>query len=110
MHCRDTHYIAGIVRAGTTDFGVIRKQVDMLRSLKLPSLVAWSQNDEFMEEEIPRELARLCHPGPRLAFAGGGHNVQKTRAEQVAGALTRWIEDVLTEDTEGEQQSTQSLP
>ncbi|KAE9280132.1 hypothetical protein PF001_g24376 [Phytophthora fragariae] len=59
------------------------------RSLKLPSLVAWSQNDEFMEEEIPRELARLCHPGPRLAFAGGGHNVQKTRAEQVAGALTR---------------------
>ncbi|KAE9023634.1 hypothetical protein PR002_g11675 [Phytophthora rubi] len=104
------HYIAGIVRAGTTDFGVIRKQVDMLRSLKLPSLVAWSQNDEFMEEEIPRELARLCHPGPRLAFAGGGHNVQKTRAEQVAGALTRWIEDVLTEDTEGEQQSTQSLP
>lgn len=82
----------------------------MLRRQKLPSLVAWSQNDEFMEEEIPLELARLCHPGPRLAFAGGGHNVQKTRAEQVAGALAKWIEDVLGEDGAGDQQLTQSLP
>ncbi|KAG6621333.1 Serine protease [Phytophthora cinnamomi] len=103
------HYVAGLVRAGTTDFGVIREQVDTLRRQKLPSLVAWSQNDEFMEEEIPLELARLCYPGPRLAFAGGGHNVQKTRAEQVAGALTKWIQNVLAEDDEGEQHSTQSL-
>ncbi|EEY69929.1 serine protease family S33, putative [Phytophthora infestans T30-4] len=93
------HYIAGLVRAGTTDFNVIREQVDMLRKRKMPSLVAWSQNDEFMEEEIPVELARLCHPGPRLKFARGGHNVQKTRADQIADALSRWIEEVL--DKEG---------
>ncbi|GMF46912.1 unnamed protein product [Phytophthora fragariaefolia] len=104
------HYIAGLVRAGTTDFDVIREHVDMLRGFKLPTLVAWSLNDEFMEKEVPIELAMLCHPGPRLAFAGGGHNVQKTRAEQIAIALTKWIEDVLAEDYEGEQQATQNLP
>jgi len=105
------HYVAGLVRAGTTDFRVVREQVEMLRGLKFPALVAWSQNDEFMEEEeIPVELAGLCHAGPRLAFAGGGHNVQKTRAEQVASAMTRWIEGVLAEDGEAEQLPTRLLP
>ncbi|GMF12923.1 unnamed protein product [Phytophthora lilii] len=103
------HYIAGVVRAGTTDFGGIRQQVDMLRGRQLPSLIAWSQNDEFMEKEIPVELASLCHPGPRLAFVGGGHNVQKTRAEQIAAAMSRWIEDVLAEKYQ-EPQPTQSVP
>ncbi|KAL4167656.1 hypothetical protein KRP22_013140 [Phytophthora ramorum] len=104
------HYMAGLIRAGTTDFGVIREQVNALRELKLPSLVAWSQNDEFMEEDIPIELARLCYPGPRLAFASGAHNVQKTRAEQIAEAVSKWIEEVSADENEGEQQPTQQLP
>ncbi|KAL4147482.1 hypothetical protein PRNP1_011238 [Phytophthora ramorum] len=104
------HYMAGLIRAGTTDFGVIREQVNALRELKLPSLVAWSQNDEFMEEDIPIELARLCYPGPRLAFASGAHNVQKTRAEQIAAAMSKWIEEILADENEGEQQPTQQLP
>ncbi|KAG1686200.1 hypothetical protein DVH05_007082 [Phytophthora capsici] len=102
------HYIAGLVRAGTTDFNVIRDQVDTLRSAKLPSLVAWSQNDEFMEEEIPQELAQLCHSGPRLAFAGGGHNVQKTRAEEIAEEMNKWMQSVLN-GGEAEMQTTKYL-
>ncbi|KAG3144349.1 hypothetical protein PI126_g14215 [Phytophthora idaei] len=106
------HYIAGLVRAGTTDFSVIREQVNTLQELEMPALVAWSQNDEFMEEEIPVELARLCYPGPRIAFANGGHNVQKTRAEQIADALSKWTEQVLSIDKkdQAKEQLIQLLP
>ncbi|ETN05447.1 hypothetical protein PPTG_23511 [Phytophthora nicotianae INRA-310] len=104
------HYLAGLVRAGTTDFNVIRKQVDILRELKIPTLAAWSQNDVFMEEEIPVELARLCSPGPRLVFAKGGHNVQKTRAEQIGNALSKWIEEVVDEEDHAKEQPIQLLP
>ncbi|OWY94630.1 Serine protease [Phytophthora megakarya] len=104
------HYIAGLVRAGTTDFSVIREHVDMLRRLKIPSLVAWSLSDEFMEKEIPAELAELCYAGPRLAFEGGGHNVQKTRAEQIAVSMKTWIEKVLNEEEEAQKEPTQQFP
>ncbi|KAL3672786.1 hypothetical protein V7S43_002076 [Phytophthora oleae] len=103
------HYIAGLMRAATTGFGVIGDQVKILRAAKLPSLVAWSQNDELMEEEISAELAQMCHFGPRLAFAGGGHNVQKTRAEQVADEMSKWVQEVLNGE-EAEMQPTQYLP
>lgn len=103
------HYLSGLIRAGTTDFNVIRAQVDQLQRLKLPALLAWSENDEFMEHNIPTELATLCHRGPRLAFAGGGHNIQKTRAEQISTAMVEWVERILAEEEEHGQQ-IQHLP
>ncbi|RLN95418.1 hypothetical protein BBJ28_00003494 [Nothophytophthora sp. Chile5] len=102
-------FVAAVVRAGTTDFAVIRQQVAALRSLRMPMLVAWAQNDEYVQEEIPTELARLCQADVRLAFVDGGHNIQKTRAEQVAVAMNKWVEGVLsTSSDEGlrEQRKT----
>lgn len=96
-HAPPEHYVAGVVRAGTTDFGVVREHVELLRRARLPALMAWSQSDEYMEREIPEELARLGPPGPRLAFRGGGHNIQKTRAEQLAAALRDWTDAVLAD-------------
>ncbi|RLN58798.1 hypothetical protein BBJ28_00004412 [Nothophytophthora sp. Chile5] len=103
------HYLAGLVRAGTTDFSVVREQVDELRRLRTPTFIAWSQNDEYMEAEIPEELAKLCHAGPRIAFAGGGHNIQKTRTEQLAVAMAEWIERIVADENE-EEQPTHLLP
>lgn len=95
-HAPPEHYVAGVVRAGTTDFDVIREHAQMLRAKGLPALMAWSQSDEYMEHEIPEELARIGPLGPRFAFLGGGHNIQKTRADQLATVLQEWTKNVIT--------------
>ncbi|GMF12921.1 unnamed protein product [Phytophthora lilii] len=104
-------FVAAVVRAGTTDFKQTREQVALLNRLKLPPFVAWSQSDEYIQEDIPTELGRLCYPGPRFAFAGGGHNIQKTRVEPIAVALNDRIADVLScESAQSDKQQTQFLP
>lgn len=89
-----SHFVAGIVRAGTTDFQVIADHV-LATKTTIPSFIAWSSSDEYMEDEIPMELARMCHPGPRFAFTGGGHNIQKTRADFLADEVSKWVQQVL---------------
>ncbi|KAG1686203.1 hypothetical protein DVH05_007085 [Phytophthora capsici] len=76
----------------------------------MPTLVAWSKSDEYIQEEIPRELGELCYSGPRLAFTGGGHNIQKTRVDLIATAINEWIWDVLNNTAGSEIQKTQNLP
>lgn len=91
-----SHYVAGVVRAGTTDFQLISDHVHVIARKQTPTFIAWSQNDEYMELEIPVELARKCYPGgPRIAFTGGGHNIQKTRAPSLASAITKWMQSVV---------------
>ncbi|KAJ8575126.1 hypothetical protein ON010_g4088 [Phytophthora cinnamomi] len=104
-------FIAAVVRAGTTDFDLVREQVALLSSLNLPTLIAWSQSDEYIQEEVPLELEQLSYAGPRLAFAGGGHNIQKTRVEPIADAINGWIADVLSnEHVLVNKNTTQFLP
>ncbi|KAG7391668.1 hypothetical protein PHYBOEH_006631 [Phytophthora boehmeriae] len=104
------HYLAGLIRAATTDFDLVREQVKMLERAQMPTFLAWSRSDEFMEKEIPEELAELCHSGPRLAFEGGGHNIQKTRAEPISTVLSEWVERVLAGDyVEDEKEATRYL-
>ncbi|GAB9471382.1 hypothetical protein Gpo141_00008597 [Globisporangium polare] len=96
-----SHFVAGIVRAGTTDFAVITDHVHATKDTT-PALLAWSKSDEYMEEAIPQELAKLCHPmGPRIAFAGGGHNIQKTRADVLAVEVVQWVCNVLNDSDDG---------
>ena len=61
-----------------------------LDRLKLPTFVAWTQDDPFIEEAISERLYWRCPAGPRVCFAAGGHNLQKTRAVELAEALTGW--------------------
>ncbi|RLN95417.1 hypothetical protein BBJ28_00003495 [Nothophytophthora sp. Chile5] len=103
-------FVGAVMRAGTTDFALIREQVAALGNLQIPTLIAWSQRDEHIQIEVPEELGRLCHAGPRIAFAGGGHNIQKTRAEQVAAALKEWIERVVAGEEAKEMMATRCLP
>ncbi|KAG7391673.1 hypothetical protein PHYBOEH_006636 [Phytophthora boehmeriae] len=103
-------FVAAVVRAGTTDFELMREQVALLRTLGMPTLVAWSQSDEYIQEEIPRELERLCYTGPRLSFASGGHNIQKTRADQIAPVLNSWVANVLSGTAVKSSADIQQLP
>jgi pimeloyl-ACP methyl ester carboxylesterase len=54
---------------------------------KGPTLSAWAEDDTFIEREVFEEHAAALPPGPRLKWAEGGHNIQKTRAVEVAEAL-----------------------
>lgn len=59
--------------------------------LAVPTLVAWCEDDPLVEPAVSEELAAACPPGPRLAFAEGGHNLQKTCAVEIGASLARWI-------------------
>ncbi len=62
-----------------------------MRALRIPTLVAWSEDDRVVERSVSRGLAALSPPGPRLAFPTGGHNIQKTQAVELGAALrTLW--------------------
>ena len=58
-----------------------------LETLRVPTLTAFADDDPFIEPEIQEELAARVPLGPRLRWAAGGHNVQKSHAREVADAL-----------------------
>lgn len=70
-----------------TSFDEHRENV---RALHVPTLVAWCDDDPLIEADIAAELAAACPNGPRLHFPAGGHNPQKTHADELAQALITW--------------------
>lgn len=62
-----------------------------VRSLALPTAVAWAQDDPLIEAEIMTELADACPSGPRLPFETGGHNIQKSQAAPIAQAIRSMV-------------------
>ena len=52
-----------------------------------PTLVAFCRDDHLLDEAIAEELARHIPGARRLAFPTGGHNLQKTRAPELAAAI-----------------------
>lgn len=87
------YFTAGLVRCTTANYQLFATHLQ--QSHALPSFFAWAQNDVFLEEAIVLHASAACHPGPRLAFEKGGHNLQKTRATILADKLTNWITDVI---------------
>jgi pimeloyl-ACP methyl ester carboxylesterase len=60
-------------------------------ALRVPTLIAWADDDPLVEPAIAEELAAVLPAGPRLRFASGGHNIQKTRADELGAAMLEWI-------------------
>ncbi|KAI9983580.1 hypothetical protein PInf_007645 [Phytophthora infestans] len=98
------YFTAGIVRCATADFPLFAKHLEKNRSL--PSFLAWAKDDALIEEEIFMNVSAVCHPGPRLAFEKGGHNVQKTKATFLAEELTDWMNNVVRGREQSEVYST----
>ncbi len=66
------------------DFALLRRSV----SAALPrTLLAYAKDDHMIETHISEELARALSHARVLAFDSGGHNLQKTRAAELARAL-----------------------
>ena len=79
------HAIASVV---SLDFGAQRTRT---QRISVPMLLAWAEDDAFVESEISQEMAEACPSGPRLAFPTGGHNIQKTRAKEIGATLQEWV-------------------
>ena len=52
-----------------------------------PTLVAYAQDDPLVQTWVSEELAAAMPDARVLAFAQGGHHLQKTRAEELARAV-----------------------
>ncbi|KAG6621327.1 putative serine protease family S33 [Phytophthora cinnamomi] len=98
------YFTAGIVRCATADFALFAQHLEKNRSL--PSFLAWAKDDALIEEDIFLDVGAVCHPGPRLAFERGGHNVQKTKASFLADELAAWMQNVVQGKERGEVYST----
>lgn len=70
--------------AGALDFDEVARAHDAVR---VPTLVAWAQDDPLIEPEVPLDISRRVPEGPRLSWPTGGHNIQKTHAAELGAAL-----------------------
>ena len=61
-----------------------------LAALRKPTLVAWALDDPLVEPAIGDALYWAAPAGPRVRFPTGGHNIQATRATELAQALSAW--------------------
>ncbi len=62
----------------------------LMAELRSPTMVAWADDDPMVEPCISRDLASAVPDGPRLSWARGGHNIQKSRATELAAAISAW--------------------
>lgn len=73
-----------LLDAASFDFGEHRAN---LAAMRAPALVAWAIDDPVIPRRTFEALAGMVPPGPRLEFADGGHNPQKTHAVELAAAI-----------------------
>jgi pimeloyl-ACP methyl ester carboxylesterase len=71
---------------GSVDFDLLAAAA---RSLQLPVLAVSARDDHLRQPSIQDELAAVFPDAERLVFGSGGHHLQKTRANEVAAAVTR---------------------
>ncbi len=62
-------------------------QAAHVAALRQPTLLAWADDDAFIEPAVFEQLAAALPAGPRLRWPTGGHNLQKSHAEELARAL-----------------------
>lgn len=67
-----------------TDFRLLRRAV---AGPLPPTLLAYSRDDPMIETWISEEMAQAMASARVLAFDEGGHNLQKTRAAELAAAI-----------------------
>jgi pimeloyl-ACP methyl ester carboxylesterase len=65
-----------------------------LAALRKPTLVAWALDDRIVEPAIGDALYWAAPVGPRVRFPTGGHNIQATRAVELAQAIATWADSL----------------
>jgi pimeloyl-ACP methyl ester carboxylesterase len=65
-----------------------------LAGMRAPTMVAWAIDDPVISVGTFQALAEAVPAGPRLEFADGAHNVQKTHARDIADAMAGFLATV----------------
>lgn len=74
---------------GAADFALMRRAV----AGPLPrTIVAYAEDDHMIETHVSEELARALPRARVIAFPEGGHNLQKTRAQELAEAIRQELD------------------
>lgn len=81
--------LRSVLDAAGTDFD---EHGAHLRALTMPTLIAWAEDDHLIPAANYQALAMSAPQGPRVTFERGGHNIQKTRAVELAASLLGFIE------------------
>jgi pimeloyl-ACP methyl ester carboxylesterase len=69
---------------GAADFGAVRGAVARAPE---KTLVCYAADDHIVEREVSEELVQAIPHARVLAFGEGGHNIQKTKAVEIAAAV-----------------------
>jgi pimeloyl-ACP methyl ester carboxylesterase len=83
-HLTDDELMFTTLDAAATDFSEHKKN---LRAISQRSLVAWASDDNLIPPKVFEKLETAVPNGPRLRYAKGGHNLQKTRATEIANSM-----------------------
>ncbi|MFH1529442.1 MAG: alpha/beta hydrolase [Pseudomonadota bacterium] len=70
--------------AAAKDFSLYR---DDLGAMTQPTTLAWARDDRLIPVASYEALEAIAPPGTRLHFEDGGHNIQKTRAVELARSI-----------------------
>ena len=79
-----------LLDAAAFDFDAHRAN---LAGMPTATMVAWAQDDPVIPVSRFHALADAVPNGPRLEFTDGGHNVQKTHAEEIGKVITEFADD-----------------
>lgn len=84
-------------RIASRDFALFTAAVtQMWRVHRIPTMLAWALDDPLIEPLISHELSEAVgeDSGPRLVFARGGHNINKSHARVIARTLLSWMREL----------------
>lgn len=85
----DDERIYSSLDAGVKNF---TRHAHNLELLTQPTLVAWADDDRVIPPRFIEPLVARVPQGPRLHFDTGGHNLQKTRAIEIAEAMCAMLD------------------
>ncbi|CAK4627515.1 unnamed protein product, partial [Aphanomyces euteiches] len=78
-------------RTVLSDYAIIRANVQELVKRQMPFFIANAADDPIIKRDICDELVAVVSPQVHLQLETGGHNIQKSRAHEIATALQDWI-------------------
>ena len=87
--CTEAEAHRSIIAVARWRFAETRR---LAAQVRCPVLGAWTDDDHAVEPAIVHELLAHLPAGPRLGFATGGHNLQKSQATELGQALLDFVD------------------
>ncbi|KAF0686399.1 Aste57867_21770 [Aphanomyces stellatus] len=84
-------FVVAAQRGATQNSTAIAAGARVIRERGLPTFMAYATNDRMVTPAMGDALANVLEPETKLVFATGGHNLQKTKADELAHALVNWM-------------------